>query len=152
MLEELLKLPLSLESSSLRAQLASFALHPRAYCRSFLTSYTANRVRHTLPIVSFAFRNERVQRFEHLLFTELGDELFKLRSTSAVTGARSSGRNVFGTCRALTFFLALLALEPATARSRRKRLRASLALAMQFNNASQQQCGCSTWTAMVECH
>ena len=71
--EELLKLPLSLESSSLRAQPASFALHPRAYCRSFLTSYTANRVRHALPIVSFAFRKfppmEDKQRLDVINFS-----------------------------------------------------------------------------------
>jgi len=34
-----------------------------------------NRVRYTLPIVPFKLRNERVQRFEHFLVTELGDEL-----------------------------------------------------------------------------
>ena len=43
---------------------------------SFLTSYTPDRICHALPIVPFTFRNERVQRFENFLLTELGDELF----------------------------------------------------------------------------
>ena len=41
-------------------------------------SYSPDGIRNALPVVRFAFRNQRVQRFEHLLFTELGDELFKL--------------------------------------------------------------------------
>jgi hypothetical protein len=42
----------------------------------FLTSYTPNRIRDTLPIVPFTLRNERIRRFEHFLLTELSDELF----------------------------------------------------------------------------
>jgi len=39
-------------------------------------SYTTNRIRDTLPIVPFTLRNERVQRFEYFLLTEVGGELF----------------------------------------------------------------------------
>ena len=61
---------------------------------SFLTSYTPDRIRHALPIVPFTVRDERSQRIEHLLFTELGNELFKL--ALHLTGNRRSklGRNI----------------------------------------------------------
>jgi hypothetical protein len=39
-----------------------------------VTSYTTNGIRDALPIVPFTFRDERVQRFEDLLFTELSNE------------------------------------------------------------------------------
>jgi hypothetical protein len=39
-----------------------------------VTSHTTNGIRDALPIVPFTFRDERVQRFEDLLFTELGNE------------------------------------------------------------------------------
>jgi len=35
--------------------------------RSRFTCYAPNRIRNTLPIVPFTFRNERIQRFEHFL-------------------------------------------------------------------------------------
>ena len=60
---------LSLETQWLRAQ-------ARSSFRVALASYTADRIRHALPIIPFTFRNERVQRFENFLLTELGDELF----------------------------------------------------------------------------
>ena len=47
-------------------------------CCSFLTSYSTDRVRYALPIVPFAFHNQRVQRFAYLLRAEFGNELFKL--------------------------------------------------------------------------
>jgi hypothetical protein len=37
-------------------------------------SYTADRIRHALPIVPFAFDNEPVQHFEHSLLTEFREE------------------------------------------------------------------------------
>jgi len=54
--------------------------------RSRFTCYTTNRICDTLPIVPFTLGNEQIQRFEHFLFTELGDELFNWRSISPVIG------------------------------------------------------------------
>jgi len=44
----------------------------------FLTSYTPDRIRHALPIIPFAFRDERVERFENLLFAESRHEVFQI--------------------------------------------------------------------------
>jgi hypothetical protein len=41
-------------------------------------SYTADRIRHALPIVPFAFDNEPVQHFQHSLLTEFHEEFLWL--------------------------------------------------------------------------
>ena len=45
---------------------------------ALLSRYTADGVGNTLPIVPFTFRNERVERFENLLFAELRHEIFQV--------------------------------------------------------------------------
>ena len=35
-----------------------------------------DRIRYALPILPFTFGNERVQRFDYVLLTNLSDELF----------------------------------------------------------------------------
>ena len=46
-----------------------------------------DRIRNALPIVPFAFRNQRVQSFADFLLTEFDNELFKLVLNSPVMGA-----------------------------------------------------------------
>ena len=62
---------------------------------SFLTSYTTDRIRHALPIVPFALRDGRVQRFEYLLFTELGNELFQLALNFISNWCPKLRRNIY---------------------------------------------------------
>ena len=57
-------------------------------------SYTTNRIRDTLAIVPFTLRNERVQRFEYFLLTELGDELFYLTLDLTRNGRSQFGRDI----------------------------------------------------------
>lgn len=59
-----------------------------------MTRYTADRIRHALPIIPFAFRDERIQRFEHLLLAELGNELFKLALNVTGKWRSNLGRNI----------------------------------------------------------
>ena len=65
-----------------------------SFSSAIFASYTADRIRNALPVIPFASRNERSQRVEHLLFTELGHELLKL--ALHLTGNRCSklGRNI----------------------------------------------------------
>jgi hypothetical protein len=43
-----------------------------------LSRYTPDGVGNALPIVPFTFRNERVERFENLLFAESRHEVFQI--------------------------------------------------------------------------
>jgi cephalosporin-C deacetylase-like acetyl esterase len=45
---------------------------------AFAASYTPDRIRNALPIVPFTFGNQRVQRFQDLLFTESCNEIFQI--------------------------------------------------------------------------
>jgi hypothetical protein len=47
----------------------------RIAAHSFTSGYTPDGISHALPIIPFAFRNQRVQRFENLLFTESRDKI-----------------------------------------------------------------------------
>lgn len=88
--------------------------------------YTVDRICHALPVVSFAFQNDRLERVANFFLTAFGNQFFKLPLDIASHCERSSGG---------IFVLRLLCFRLVTARDRYNTGRLLLAVSMQFNNA-----------------
>ena len=112
--------------------------------RSFLTSYTSDRIRNTLPIVPFTFRNQRVQRFADFLLTEFGDELFKLVLNFISNRWLELWRKSFRYPADAYLFCPILFFEPVIARRPRDSLRKFGVSHVIQVNASEPDHGCST--------
>ena len=68
-------IPLNVSLAKERLRWSQLAATSRAL---FLTGYTVDRICHALPVLSFAFQNERLERVADFFLTAFGNQFFKL--------------------------------------------------------------------------